>query len=88
MKWWSGGRVVGTSFFFFYFEFGHIMSHGLNELKTSNNIERNYSWTELLAINIVSIYILILAVCLIFHNKVFKNVVCVCTVYFNTQNGL
>lgn len=33
----------------------------------------NYSWTELLAINIVSIYILILAVCLIFHNKVYKN---------------
>lgn len=35
--------------------------------------ELNYSWTELLAINIVSIYILILAVCLIFHNKVYKN---------------
>lgn len=34
---------------------------------------QNYSWTELLAINIVSIYILILAVCLIFHNKVYKN---------------
>lgn len=41
----------------------------------------NCSWTELLAINIVSIYILILAVCLIFHNKVYKNY-CLFMVFF------
>lgn len=61
-------------FFFLSYKFGPLyLFHGLNELKTSNNIKHNRSWTELLAINNVSIYILILAVGLIFHNKVYKN---------------
>lgn len=69
-------KTESSSFLLMVFSFSWLpLSHDLNGLQTSikDVQERNHSWTELLAINIVSIYILILAVCLIFHNKVYKN---------------
>lgn len=79
-------RAVFFSFFLFFFLVTYLCPVSWMNCRLPTTLFKNHncSWTELLAINIVSIYILILAVCLIFHNKVYKNY-CLFNGLFNPQ---